>query len=315
MVFWILFHSFCYHGTRYLQVFAMHNWLFWDPNPTPFVIPFINRPIAWYGILFALGFFIGFYLLKSLFKTYLKTVTDWGGDKIEIQSKLFSERLTVYVLIANVEGARLGHILFYEKWGDYFYHPLEILKTWEGGLASHGGVIGILIGIVIFHIRNRKEFPFLSVVRIIDLLVIPALLVGTFIRLGNFVNQEVLGTVTNAPWAVVFGHPIDGSISAPRHPAQLYEAIFYFMSFVGFYGFFRTLLLPRARLAGLFFIATFGFRFLVEYVKEEQSMIFGSSFLTMGQVLSIPMVFFGLFLALSKHFRKEQEGLADPKAC
>ena len=289
----------------------MQNWFYWDPSPTPFVVPVIDRPIAWYGILFALGFFIGFYLLRSLFKQYLRTCTDWSEEELKKKSLAFSEKLTVYVIIATVVGARLGHILFYERWSDYFLHPIEIVKTWEGGLASHGGVIGILLGIVFFFFRVRKSFPFLSITRIIDMLVVPALLVGTFIRLGNFVNQEVLGTVTNVPWAVVFGHPIDGSIPAPRHPAQLYEAAFYFLSFLEFWRFFPRLLYPAGRLSGIFFVVTFGFRFLVEFVKEEQSLLLGNDWLTMGQVLSIPMIMYGLILL----FRKVPVESIDSKAC
>lgn len=288
----------------------MDKWMHWDPDPICFKIPGLDHPIAWYGVLFALGFFVGFYLLRTLCKGYLRKVTDWSEEVIKAKALKFSEKLTVYVIVATVVGARLGHILFYEKLSDYLMHPLDILKTWEGGLASHGGVVGILIGIVLFYFRMRKDFPFLSVVRVIDLLVVPSLLVGTFIRLGNFVNQEVLGTVSTAPWAVVFGHPIDGSAPVPRHPAQLYEAGFYFLSFLFFWRLFPRLMEPKGRLAGLFFIVTFGFRYLVEYVKEEQSYIFGSDWITMGQMLSIPLILFGIILLV----RKGRRGEADLKA-
>ncbi|MCB1110961.1 MAG: prolipoprotein diacylglyceryl transferase, partial [Chlamydiia bacterium] len=128
---------------------------------------------------------------------------------------------------------------------------------------------------------------------------------------GNFINQEVLGTVTAVPWAIVFGHPIDGSVPAPRHPAQLYEALFYCLTFLVFWRLFPRLLHPVGRLAGLFFIVTFGFRFLVEYVKEEQSYIFGSAWITMGQLLSVPLILFGITLLL---LRKGREESADLKA-
>ncbi len=290
----------------------MVGYLFWDPNPTAFTIPFIDRPIAWYGIIFALGFFLGFYLLLPLFKRYARTCTDWSEEVLKKKALLFSERLTVYVIIATVLGARLGHILFYEKLGDYLAHPLEILKTWEGGLASHGGIIGILIGINLFYFRSRRDFPILSIRRIIDLLIVPALFVGTLIRLGNFVNQEVLGVATTVSWAIIFGHPIDGSYPVPRHAAQLYEALFYFFSFLSFWAFFPRFLYPAGRLSGLFFITTFTFRFFIEFIKEEQSHLLGQNLLTMGQWLSIPMILFGAFLMI--RFRREQEGSVDQKA-
>ncbi|QVL57174.1 MAG: prolipoprotein diacylglyceryl transferase [Simkaniaceae bacterium] len=290
----------------------MVGYIFWDPNPTAFTIPFIDRPIAWYGIIFALGFFIGFYLLMALFKRYARRCTDWTEDVLKKKALLFSERLTVYVIISTVIGARLGHILFYEKWSHYLSYPMDIVKTWEGGLASHGGVIGILIGLTLFFYRSRKDFPFLSFKRIVDLMVVPSLLVATLIRIGNFINQEVLGIPTIVPWAIIFGHPIDGSYPAARHPAQLYEALFYFLSFVVFWRLFSKLLNPVGRLSGLFFITTFSFRFFIEFVKEEQSHLLGEKFLTMGQWLSIPMVLFGAFLMI--RFRKEREESIDLKA-
>src|SRR5690606_28472456 len=137
------------------------------------------------------------------------------------------------------------------------------------------GVVGIIIGIALFLFRSRKDFPSLSIIRVIDLLVVPALLVATFIRLGNFVNQEILGTATHLPWGVVFGHPIDGSAPIPRHPAQLYEGVFYFLSFLVFWRLFPRLLYPVGRLSGIFFMVTFGFRFIVEFVKEDQSYFIG----------------------------------------
>lgn len=290
----------------------MVGYIFWDPNPTAFTIPFIDRPIAWYGIIFALGFFIGFYLLMSLFKKYAKASTDWSEKILKKKGLLFSERLTVYVIISTVIGARLGHILFYEKWSYYVSHPIDIIKTWEGGLASHGGVVGILLGLTLFYYRSRKDFPMLSIRRIIDLMVVPSLFVATLIRLGNFINQEVLGIFTGVPWAIVFGHPIDGSYSAPRHPAQLYEALFYFLSFIIFWRLFPRLLKPAGRLAGLFFVTTFTFRFFIEFVKEEQSHLLGKQLLTMGQWLSIPMILFGVFLMI--RLRKEPKGSIDLKA-
>lgn len=274
--------------------------IFWDPNPYPFILPFLDRPVAWYGILFAVGFFIGFYFLRALFLKCARKETDWSEELLKKKARLFCERLTMVTVISTVVGARLGHILFYEKWQEYFRHPLEIFKTWEGGLASHGGVIGILVGVVYFYFRSRKEFPFLSILRCVDFLVVPALFVGSLIRVGNFINQEVLGKISNVPWAITFGHPIDGGPALPRHPAQLYESLFYFASFLLFWRLFSRWMSRPGRLTSLFFVWVFSFRFLIEYVKEEQSLIHEGAFLTMGQLLSIPLVILGLALMARK---------------
>lgn len=262
----------------------MDNYFFWDVDPIAFTIPLINRPVAWYGILFAIGFFLAFYILISLLKK---------RDELEEKERFrFVEKLTVYVIVGTVVGARLGHILFYENLRDYLLHPLNILKTWEGGLASHGGAIGIFIALILFSLKMKK----LSVIRIIDFLAIPTLLVGTLIRIGNFINQEVLGTVTTVPWAIVFGHPMDGSFPAPRHPAQLYEALFYLVTFLTFWKLFPRLIPYKGRLAGLFFTAVFLFRFAIEFLKEEQSYLLGDPTFTMGQWLSIPFILLGAIL-------------------
>ncbi|MDJ0652316.1 MAG: prolipoprotein diacylglyceryl transferase [Simkaniaceae bacterium] len=274
----------------------MIDYIFWDPNPVAFTVPFLNRPIAWYGIIFAFGFFISFYLSMSLFKRYAATCTEWSQEVLNKKARLFSERLLVYVIISTVVGARLGHILFYEKWSHYLSHPLDSIKTWEGGLASHGGVVGILIGLMLFYARSWKDFPMLSFPRIIDLMVVPSLLVATLIRIGNFINQEVLGIPSTVPWAIIFGHPIDGSFPTARHPAQLYEGLFYFVTCLLFWRFFSKLSKPTGRLAGLVFVIIFSFRFLIEFVKEEQSHLLHEQWLNMGQWLSIPMILFGLTL-------------------
>lgn len=333
-------------------------WLYWDPDPVAFYLPFFNHPIVWYGILFALGFLVGFYILQSLMRRFLCfypefVEADVLDSKIKVQelnqrldhnseqepppslllyfakrflsekglkrfknrlllekklggavrslkarAKIFSERLTVYLIIGAVVGARLGHILFYEKWADYLTHPLAILKTWEGGLASHGAVLGLLIGMTLFYFRSRREFPMVSFFRIIDLIVIPSMYAAVLIRLGNFINQEILGTVTTSPFAIVFGHPAGGHPPLPRHPAQLYEACFYLLSFLVFLRFSPKWLFPAGRIAGICFISTFAFRFFIEFIKEEQSHHLVHHVLTMGQYLSLPYILVGCALLL-----------------
>jgi prolipoprotein diacylglyceryl transferase len=190
----------------------------------------------------------------------------------------------------------LGHFLFYEKPEEYLLHPLEIFKIWEGGLASHGAVLGIILGVFLFQRKSLSFTSSLNWLRLLDFISIPAALCGFWIRIGNFFNQEVLGKATQLPWGVIFGHPVDHQLlQEPRHPVQIYEALFYLGVF---YFLWRLSLKPyflksSGKLIGLFLILVFGFRFFVEYVKMEQSQLVSFSFLTMGQILSIPVVFLG----------------------
>jgi len=196
--------------------------VYWDPRPEIFRLPFVDWPILWYGVFFAVGFLLGFPLLVRLLE----------GEGLERkEAAALADRLTLYVVAGTVLGARLGHLLFYERPERYWSDPLVFLRIWEGGLASHGGVAGILLALFLFRRKIRSAFPSFSVLKLLDLLSIPAALAGGFIRIGNFFNQEVFGKPSTLPWAVVFGHPFDGSPPVPRHPAQLYEACFYFSLF------------------------------------------------------------------------------------
>lgn len=220
---------------------------------------------------------------------------------LSIQKKacLITDRFTVFMILATVLGARFGHFFFYERPSDYLYRPLGLLKVWEGGLASHGAALAIIIMILCFGQWTKKYCKALNWVTILDLVCIPAALAGTFIRVGNFFNQEILGTETTLAWAIVFPHPMDGSLSVvPRHPVQLYEAFFYFLVF--FFLFYLShkpkVFLNRGKLIGSFLIIVFLFRFFVEFLKEEQSEIINvASYLNMGQYLSIPLVLIGIF--------------------
>lgn len=209
-----------------------------------------------------------------------------------------TESVTLYVVIGAVVGARLGDVLFYQNWSDILHHPLSIFKIWEGGLASHGAAIGILVALGL--LAKKKRMPFLV---LLDLLVIPTALAGVLIRLGNFLNQEILGVPTTLPWGVIFGHPIGVPAGEnpllPRHPVQLYEAFWYGLVFVFLLRCFRLdpELKRAGRITGFFLVLVFGFRLCIEFLKEEQSRLLeGDSFLTMGQWLSIPIIAFGLYL-------------------
>lgn len=263
----------------------------------PWNIPLLDRPILWYGFFFALGFLLAYRVFQSLLKEFLQPY------QIPLKEILrLAEKASFYVIIGTIIGARLGDVLFYQNLGQVVHHPLDIIKFWEGGLSSHGGVIGILVSLAIFSIRLRKKYPVLTWIAMLDLLSIPALLAGSFIRVGNFFNQEILGLPTTLPWAIVFGNPVDGSQIVPRHPSQLYESVFYFVFFIVLWKL-RTKnpkVFLLGKTSGLFFMGTFAFRFLIEFVKSPQSaLLHPGAVLDMGQWLSIPMILIGAVLFFS----------------
>lgn len=204
--------------------------------------------------------------------------------------------LVWYMILGTVLGARLGHCLFYNP--DYYLsHPLEILQIWKGGLASHGAGIGIITALMLYT-RKKKEISFLW---IMDRVVITVALSGFFIRLGNLFNSEIIGKPTNGNWGFIFVS-VD---NIPRHPAQLYEAIAYLLIFIFLLSFYFRVKgkFKNGLLFGLFLISIFGFRFFVEFFKENQSLFEQKLFLNMGQLLSIPFVIMGIYFL----FRKDKK--------
>lgn len=240
-------------------------------------------------------------LLEKRF--YLEALFVPGLGTIPQKAKFISEKIAFACIVGAVIGARLGDVLFYQSWDRIASDPLQILRIWEGGLASHGGAIGVMIALYIFSKNNECQTTGLSFLRILDLIAIPTALVGAMIRIGNFMNQEILGTKTTVPWAVIFGHPADGSVPTPRHPVQMYESICYLLLFIGLISFWKKWfqLRKEGRLFGLFLSLLFSFRFLLEYMKIEQSeYLTQGSILTMGQYLSIPFILVGVFLFFRK---------------
>ena len=248
----------------------------WNVDPTIFRL----GPLAprWYGLLFASGFLIGFYLMRHVFQREGRPEQDL-------------DFLLLYLLGGTVIGARLGHILFYAP-GYYFSNPLEIIAIWEGGLASHGGLIGVPLAIWLY-CRRRDDQPF---VWLLDRLAAPVALTGSFIRLGNLFNSEILGVPADVPWAIVFER-ID---QTARHPVQLYESLSYFLIFGLLWSLYRRWGedTPRGLLIGLFFALVFGVRIVLELFKVEQAhFAMGLPFgMSMGQLLSVPAVAVGLWL-------------------
>ncbi|MBU6153516.1 MAG: prolipoprotein diacylglyceryl transferase [Bdellovibrionales bacterium] len=261
----------------------------WDGSPELLNLGFFS--VRWYGALFAFAFFLGLRVLNRI--TAREGIVPGGFDS-----------MLSYVILGTVIGARLGHVLFYEP-EVFFSDPIRVLKVWEGGLASHGGVLGVVAS-VYFWKRRHYGGP---VIRLLDYLSVPSTMVGGMIRLGNFFNSEILGRPSDLPWAVVFKRVDD----LPRHPAMLYESASYFLIFI-----FMMMLLKKGVhrkfkdgfLTGLFFLLVFLARFLIEFVKELQVPTEASLPLDFGQILSIPFIALGVALLLRSGFLRRGRPLA-----
>ena len=262
------------------------DFIHWNVNPEIFSLPddiwlIGGLTIRWYGLLFAAPFFFGYYIMRSIFK------------KEGVDEKIL-EKLTIYMAVGTILGARIGHCLFYQP-EYYLKHPLEILLIWKGGLASHGAALGILLTAFIFARIHQRTFYW-----VIDKIVIIVALSGLFIRTGNLINSEIVGTVTNKPWGFIFVREIPYLGNEPRHPAQAYEAISYFIIFVVLYYLYvkKDAANKPGLLFSIFLISIFTMRFLIEFVKNVQVDFESTMPLNMGQILSIPFVLLGIFLLI-----------------
>jgi prolipoprotein diacylglyceryl transferase len=247
------------------------KYFIWDANPI--LWSFGPLQIHWYGLLFATAILSGLEFMKWVYRR-------------EKKDESVIEPLFLYAVVGIVIGARLGHCIFYDP--DYYLaHPLKVFAVWEGGLASHGGGLGVLIALYLGCKKYKTDFMWL-----IDRLVIPTALFGFFVRMGNFMNSEILGKPTEVPWAVVFER-VD---MLPRHPAQLYEGFSYLIIFFVLTYIYKIKgkTLKRGFLFGLFLVLTFTVRFLVEFVKVRQADYSLGIGLTTGQLLSIPFLILGI---------------------
>lgn len=264
----------------------MDNYMVWDASRVIFEIPFIGFPVRWYSLLFAGGLVGAYYILKKMFEAENKSIEALDA-------------LPTYIVFATLIGARLGHVLFYEP-ERYLSNPLEIFKVWQGGLASHGGFIAVIIAFILFSKKYKKEFSFFWMV---DRAAIAAMFSSGCIRLGNFFNSEIVGLKTDVPWAVIF-KKID---MVPRHPSQLYEAFGYFWLCIIFYFLYKKLdrKVPEGRIFGLILFLGMSYRLFVEQFKENQAAFEQGMALNMGQILSIPFIVFGIYFAFCLHHKKK----------
>lgn len=259
----------------------------WDPSPILFTLPYVERDVRIYGLLFALGFVCGYYILR-------RSLSNLFNDREK--GRKVADQLTSYSVVGCIVGARLGHMLFYD-WNYFIHNPLRVFAFWESGLASHGGALGVLIAFLIYWKRSKLPLSFL---KFFDLFVVPVALVGFFIRMGNFFNQEILGNATSMPWGIIFGSAIDGGNDFPRHPVQLYEALFYLGIFCLLY---RLKKKPEGFTSGLFLVLVFSSRFFLEFLKSSQGGIFDDFVLQTGQILSLPFITWGIYLMMKSRHR------------
>jgi prolipoprotein diacylglyceryl transferase len=249
--------------------------MIWNVDPILFSIGPIS--VRWYGLLFMIGFMVGYKLMRDIF-------TRDGLSTDSLDSFL------MYLIVGTTVGARLGHCLFYAP-GYYFAHPLEIPKIWEGGLASHGGFIGVFVATWLF--SRRYKLPLLY---LLDRVAIFGLFTGSLIRIGNLMNSEIVGRPTNVPWAFVFAH-VD---QVPRHPTQIYESAAYFL--ISFTAWRleqkKHSTLPNGMILGFILAAGFAARFGLEFFKENQEAFEQGMVLNMGQLLSLLPILLGLVLML-----------------
>ncbi len=256
----------------------------WTVDPAIFHLG--PKEIRWYTLAFLIGFAVGYKIVERM----------WKSEQL---NQKWLDLLLYYTFFGTVIGARLGHCLFYKP--DYYLsNPIEILKVWEGGLASHGGVLGIIIAIYFY----SKYVSHKSMLWAFDKLVVPTGLVSALIRLGNLMNHEIYGHPTDLPWGFRFIENIyawrqgaEPIFTAPSHPTQIYEALCYLLTFgLCMWLYFKKELWKKEGLIfGIFMICIFASRFFIEYLKNSQENFEDGLFLNMGQILSIPFILTGAY--------------------
>lgn len=268
----------------------MLNDIFWTANP---ILLDSTVSVRWYGLMFAIGFLAGYEILSRIFKRE-GTPEKWMG------------LLFIYVVIATIVGARLGHVFFYE-WDAYKHRLLDIFKIWEGGLASHGGTLGLIIAVWIYSCCVTKR----SMLWTMDRLCVPIGLVAALIRFGNLFNHEIYGAPTDLPWGfhfidniVAYMHGAEPVFTPACHPTQLYEALCYLIVFaLCMWLYWRRNAQERpGLLIGIFMIGVFASRFVIEFLKNEQvgweNDMRAAIGLDQGQMLSIPFIIFGVWMVV-----------------
>lgn len=260
----------------------MLGYITWDVSPIIFD-SFIT--LRWYSLAFMIGFLVGYEIVARIFK-HEGAPEKWLGV------------LLIWVVAATIIGARLGHVFFYE-WDIYRQDPIKILYVWEGGLASHGGSIAIILAVIMFSLITTRRSPLWT----FDRLVVPIALVGGLIRLGNLMNSEIFGPPTTLPWGFKFVRSAEWHRlyeGLPCHPTQIYEALAYFALFgLLMWMYWKKNSEERPGLIfGTFLTGIFLPRFLIEFIKNDQVAFEATMSLNMGQWLSLPFIALGVFFII-----------------
>lgn len=260
----------------------MLDYIVWNADPM-LIDSFVK--VRWYGLMFAIGFLIGYKIEERIYR-HEGAPENWLGV------------LLLWTVAGTIIGARLGHVFFYE-WDAYSQNPIKILYIWEGGLASHGGTIGIIIGVFLYSIITTRRNPLWT----FDRLVIPIALVGAMIRFGNLMNSEIFGHATDLPWGFMFvrsaewHHYYEG---VACHPTQIYESL----SYLALFGLLMWMYWKKnaeerpGLIFGVFFTVLWSVRFLIEFIKNPQVEFERTMTLNMGQLLSIPFIIIGIALII-----------------
>lgn len=269
----------------------------WNPSQSPFSL--FGFEVRYYAIFWMLALLSAYYVVKRVYK-----------DNNVPEEKF--DPLFFYCFIGILLGARLGHCIFYEP-GYYLAHPVEMLLpikningSWEftgySGLASHGGTVGLLLALLIYVKKTKIKLTW-----VLDCIGLAAPLFGCFIRLGNLMNSEIYGDVTDLPFGMVF---VQAGETLPRHPAQLYEAIAYLLLFfaVAYLYYKKVNKVGSGLYIGFSVFTVFLFRFLVEFIKKEQVGFEEGMFINMGQILSIPLIITG-FCFIYYSFKQKKENI------
>ena len=253
------------------------------PQFDPIALQVGPLAVRWYGLMYLAGFMAFLWLGKRR-----AAAQPWHGmNAQDVDDLLF------YGLLGVVLGGRLGQVVFYEP-GYYLAHPLEILAVWKGGMAFHGGMLGVFVAMALWARKSGKTF--FQVTDFIAPLVPLGLMAG---RIGNFINGELWGRAADPalPWSMIFPH-VD---SLPRHPSPLYQAAGEGLLLFVILWLFSARQRAVGAVSGMFMIGYGTLRFAAEYFREPDHGIFGVSYVvSMGQWLSLPMVLFGLWLLLKK---------------
>jgi phosphatidylglycerol:prolipoprotein diacylglycerol transferase len=291
---------------------ALLGVLQWDPSRVFFEIPYIHFPVYWYGLFFALGYQIAYLFVKKALQPAI--YDPYEADK-KNQARLndLMSSLTLWVTLFSVVGARLAYILFY-GWPHYLSCPEDIINLRQGGLSSHGGVLATLITLWAIAKIQQRLFAKLTCLTLFDAIAIASGWLGACIRMGNFINQEIIGTPTTQPWGVLFMHPAEGPAGI-YHPVQLYEGIGYALLSTALYVLWKKqpLKLGTGVFTGLLLIGLTLIRFTMEFFKMPQGELqFTYALgLQMGQFLSVPFFMLGVALCLRHFLRKKTCAIRD----